>query len=119
MTKKRRNEINKMNMPGFTADASFYRSSNYYRIQPVEVSSQGSTVEAALMRNDDGLTCTGSCPAGQLLINCDKHCACCIGGGRCTLNGDVSCDKNPAHAPGGFVGSPVFSTGSAKSLRGM
>lgn len=93
-----------MNMPRFTAEASLYHTNNHYQSTSEHFSGAGNTIEAALMKQ--GVTCSGSCPAGQLLCQCDSHCACCIGGCRCTLNGDVLCDKNPPAARGGFTGFP-------------
>jgi hypothetical protein len=101
-----------MSIPGFTAEASSYRSNNNYKSSSIGISARGTTVEVALMRQGLGLTCSGSCPAGQLLCQCDKACGCCIGGCRCTVDGDVLCDRNPA-AGGGSSGFPIFSTGSA------
>jgi hypothetical protein len=99
-----------MNIPGFTAEACLYRSSNYYKTKSTGIVGRGATIEAALMRQAGGLTCGGSCPAGQLLCQCDKQCACCLRSCYCDVNGLVICGQNPAH--GGFNGSPVFSTGS-------
>jgi hypothetical protein len=98
-----------MNVPGFNAEACVYECSSYYATRATEINGRGATVEAALMRGL-GLTCSGSCPEGQLLCQCDKQCACCIGGCRCTLNGDVLCDKNPARS--GFGSLPSLSSGS-------
>ncbi len=97
-----------MNVPGFSAEACLYQRSNYYAARATEINRRGATVEAALMKG--GLTCGGSCPEGQLLCKCDRQCTCCIGGCRCTLNGDVLCDKNPASA--GLAGLPNFSARS-------
>jgi hypothetical protein len=87
--------MNKSRMPGFTAELSVSRSViPYQTTEVVAFRARRWVIEAALM--SQGLECGGSCPAGQLLCKCDNHCACCIGGCRCTLNGDVVCDKNPA-----------------------
>jgi hypothetical protein len=89
--------MNKSRIPGFTAENSVSRSIvPYQTTRKVAFRARGRAVQSALMSQGQGLECGGSCPAGQLLCKCDSHCACCIGGCRCTLNGDVLCDKNPA-----------------------
>lgn len=101
-----------MNTPGFNAETSVYSTGNYYQSRAKRISGRSTAVEAALMGRL-GFTCSGSCPAGQLLVTCDNACQCCIGGGRCTLNGDVLCQTNPAPAGGTFAGLPRFSRGGA------
>jgi hypothetical protein len=101
-----------MNIPGFHAETGVYSSGNHYQSWATGISGQSGRVEAALMGRL-GFTCSGSCPTGQLLVTCDNACQCCIGGGRCTLNGDVLCQTNPAPAGGGLAGFARFSPGGA------
>jgi hypothetical protein len=96
-----------MNIPQFTAAASLYGMGTYPIQYAISPSSSSRAIEPALPIGRP--KCSNTCPSGQILVECDKHCACCVGGGRCTLNGDVLCDKNPS--PGGF-GFPFFSLGS-------
>src|SRR5437660_5935740 len=104
-----------MKTPGFTADACFYRSGAYDQTQAAGLIGRGATVEAALMK--EGLSCSGSCPAGQLLCECDKHCACCIDGCRCDLNGNVVCDKTPVSNPVSSAAGAVFAGSPGRLLR--
>ena len=100
-----------MNIPKFTAEASFYRSGIYYQIRATGTSSRGTTVEPALRVGGVGLGCEGSCPQGQLLCRCANHCACCIGGCRCDVNGNVICDQRPLNVFDDVIGPPIFTRG--------
>jgi hypothetical protein len=98
-----------MNIPGFTAEACFYKSSIYYKTKSTEIAGRGATIEAALIRQEQGPTCSGSCPEGQLLCTCSKMCGCCLRSCYCDVNGLVVCGQNPPR--GGFNVPPVFSPG--------
>jgi hypothetical protein len=98
-----------MRAPGFTAEAGVYRSGNFYRVHAT-ASGRNLAVEAALSVGGLSVTCSGNCPDGQLLCQCDKKCGCCIHGCGCDVNGNVICDTNPTRGGGlsaGFAGSEL------------
>ena len=116
-----------MNIPGFDAEASLYKTSGHYQtvdmrftpqmISPVYPAIRGTTVRAALMRQV-GITCSNTCPAGQILCECENDCRCCLGGCRCN-GGYVFCDRTPP-ARGGSLGDVLSTPGglAAGGLRG-
>lgn len=103
-----------MKIPAFTAEACLYRSDSYYQVRAGEFTRQIAAVEAALIKGGLGLTCTGSCPAGQLLCECDNECKCCVEGCRC-VNEYVYCNKTAPATSGVFAG--LRSSSAANALR--
>jgi hypothetical protein len=101
-----------MNIPGFTAEACLYGIVNHYEIQVTGMGDRGATVEAALMQQDLGLECGGSCPEGQILCKCANSCKCCTGGCN-ELNGYCHCERtSPLRVRGDSTSLPAFSPGN-------
>jgi hypothetical protein len=108
-------EMNTLIMPGFTADASLYKTGGNYqtgrRFNVVGASGGSGTIEAALMKLG-AFECTGTCPVGQLLCKSDTNCVCCKNGCDTTPGGVAVCRSTPGL---GSVPGRNFSTGGITS----
>ena len=82
----------RVNVPGFTAEASLYGTRSYYEIPGIGAGGTFGAVEAALMRRLD-LDCSGTCPDGQILCKSDINCVCCTDGCIELIGGGVKCGK--------------------------
>jgi len=79
--------MNTMKMPGFTAEACLYRSSNYYETESTGIVGRGATIEAALMRQGWVVTGSPGVAAIQPQLLAQR-----AGGGLAATCGQCNCD---------------------------
>ncbi len=105
---------NKINLPGFSAEACFYKSDTYPS-QSARFSDQVATVKPAA-DNEPSFECSATCLPGQVFCKGKTNCLCCDGECVEMFGGDVKCVTGSSIKKNPF-GAINFSPGQYSSIR--